>query len=64
MSILVTLVMVVPWQETEAKEKTLNELKAEAKANRDAYNEAKEQKELTEEEKAEVTVKKKLLKPK
>lgn len=55
MSILVTLVMVVPWQETEAKEKTLNELKAEAKANRDAYNEAKEQKELTEEEKAEVT---------
>ena len=33
-----------------AKEKTLNQLKAEAKANRDAYNEAKKQKELTEQE--------------
>lgn len=41
-----------------AKEKTLNQLKAEAKANRDAYNEAKKQKELTEQEKKETTEKK------
>ena len=33
-----------------AKEKTLNELEAEAKANREAYNKAKNEKELTEAE--------------
>ena len=38
-----------------AKEKTLNELEAEAKANREAYNKAKSQKALTEEEKARAT---------
>lgn len=38
--------------ETEAKEKTLNQLEAEAKANRDAYNKAKNQKELNEQERA------------
>ncbi len=40
---------------TRAKEKTLNELQAEAKANREAYNAAKSQKELSEAEKAEAT---------
>ena len=33
-----------------AREKTLNELEAEAKANREAYNKAKNEKELTEAE--------------
>ena len=39
----------------EAKEKTLNELQAEAKANRDAYEKAKSQKELSEAERATAT---------
>ena len=43
---LILFSMVLPT--SYAKEKTLNQLKAEAKANRDAYNEAKKQKELTE----------------
>ncbi len=42
-----------------AKEKTLNELQAEAKANREAYNKAKSQKELSEAEKAAATEQKK-----
>ena len=45
---LILFSMVLPT--SYAKEKTLNQLKAEAKANRDAYNEAKKQKELTEQE--------------
>jgi len=36
----------------DAKEKTLNQLEAEAKANREAYNKAKNQKELNEQERA------------
>lgn len=42
----------------EAKEKTLDELSAEASANRKAYNAAKSEKDLTEDEKNEVTSKK------
>ncbi len=38
---------------TQAKEQTLNELLAQAKANRDAYNKAKSQKELSEQERNE-----------
>ena len=38
-----------------AKEKTLGQLRAEAKANRDAYNKAKSEKALTEEERNEAT---------
>lgn len=53
-TILVTISMAVPMQ-PQAKEKTLNELEAEAKANRDAYNKAKEQKEMTEQERNETT---------
>ncbi len=37
---------------TNAKEKTLNQLEAEAKANREAYNKAKNQKALSEQERA------------
>ena len=53
-TILVTISMAVPMQ-SQAKEKTLGQLKAEAKANRDAYNAAKEQKEMTEQERNETT---------
>ena len=42
-----------------AREKTLNELLAEAKANRDAYNKAKNEKALTEEERNQATAEKK-----
>ena len=41
-----------------AKEKTLNELEAEAKANREAYNKAKSEKELTEAERDKATAEK------
>ncbi len=53
-TILVTISMAVPMQ-SQAKEKTLGQLRAEAKANRDAYNAAKEQKEMTEQERNETT---------
>lgn len=42
-------------QGVNAKELTLNQLEAQAKANRDAYNKAKEQKALTETERAQAT---------
>lgn len=58
MMVLVSVFMSVPVP-TQAKEKTLGELRAEAKANRDAYNEAKAQKELTEQERNEATKQKK-----
>ena len=41
-----------------AREKTLNELEAEAKANREAYNKAKNEKELTEAERDKATAEK------
>lgn len=52
-TILVSMFMMFPT--TMAKEKTLGQLRAEAKANRDAYNEAKQQKEMTEQERNETT---------
>lgn len=53
---LIILLMVFCFGATvEAKEKTLAELRAEAQANRDAYNKAKSQKELTEAEKKQAT---------
>ena len=45
-SVILCSYMFIPG--ASAKEKTLNELEAEAKANRDAYNKAKNQKALTE----------------
>ena len=55
--ILITLVLVIPGY-VEAKEKTLDQLNAEAKANRDAYAKAKAEKELSEKEKAEAIAEK------
>ena len=53
---LVVFSMVLPT--SYAKEKTLNELEAEAKANREAYNKAKNEKELTEAERDKATAQK------
>jgi len=49
---------VILYEPALAKEKTLNELKAEAEANRSAYNKAKEQKELSEKERNEAVAEK------
>lgn len=49
--ILVAVLVLVPFT-VDAKEQTLNQLLAQAKANRDAYNKAKNQKELSEQERA------------
>ena len=56
MLMLVVFSMVLPT--SYAKEKTLNELEAEAKANREAYNKAKNEKELTEAERDKATAQK------
>ncbi len=53
---LIVFSMVLPT--SYAKEKTLNELEAEAKANREAYNKAKNEKELTEAERDKATAQK------
>ena len=49
-AVIMCLYMFMP--SAKAAEKTLNQLEAEAKANRDAYNKAKNQKALTEKERA------------
>ena len=58
MVLLVLFSMALPTSYAAA-EKTLNQLEAEAKANRDAYNKAKSEKALTEEERNEATTQKK-----
>lgn len=50
--ILILLMLIVPFS-VEAQEQTLNQLLAQAQANREAYNKAKSQKELSESERAE-----------
>jgi len=54
---LVALVLMIPAC-SYAKEKTLNQLKSEAQANRDAYAKAKAEKELSEQEKENATAEK------
>lgn len=51
----ITLSFFMSLATVSAKEKTLDQLLSEAKANREAYNNAKNQKELSEKEKAEAT---------
>jgi len=55
--ILIVLALMIPGY-ADAKEKTLNQLKKEAQANRDAYAKAKSEKALSEKEKAEATAEK------
>lgn len=57
--IMITLIVFsMAFPTSYAKEKTLNELEAEAKANRDAYNKAKNEKALTEAERDKATAQK------